>query len=158
MAKTTSTSKRHRNQGDDQVKQVYYARYQQIAKEKCQTYVRTQQVKEKSTRSLREGSPDVTIHAGVCRPMRTLNFQGYRHFLTLTLARQRYKMLYLLKQRSEIEDHCQELIACIEQNTQMKVRRFHLDKAPEFLSLRKVFNKIWITLTKTSIYTPSPNG
>lgn len=63
-----------------------------------------------------------------------------------------------MEQRSDIQDHYHEFIALIERSTNIKAKRYHADNASEFLSLKKMFNKMGIMLTASSLNTLHFNG
>lgn len=120
--------------------------------------MRTKEVKVKLTVKLIKGSPNVPIHAEIYGALQTATSRGYRYFLTLILAHQKYSRINLLKRNNEIKIHCHEFITWIEKHTVMNVRRFHCDNVPEFLAMRSAFNRVWVTLRTSSAYTPHSNG
>lgn len=120
----------------------------------CYTCVQMKHTKKASKRGLIDGSPNVTIHAGVCGPMQTPTLGERRYFLTLVTAPQRFVCVYLLKIRTAIAEYFYEYIACINKNALHKTKRVHTNNAVELLTMRRGLAKMNIELTTSTTYSP----
>lgn len=109
-------------------------RNEKPAKQRCQICLQKKQTKVKSTWKLIWKSANLTIHADIYGPMNVSPYGGNRYFPKLTLAHQRYTMVQMLNNQSDIDEHCHNFINWIERNTDLNVARFHFDNVNKSLS------------------------
>lgn len=100
----------------------------------------------------------ITIHADTCGPMQTLSFGGNRYFLALTAGEHKYVRVHFMKKRDEVVEYFENYVNWLERHSGKKVGRIHTDNAPEFVKMRKAFERKGITLTTSSPYSPQSNG
>lgn len=107
----------------------------------CQTSVLTRQFKQKTTGETIQRSTNETLDADICGLLNTLMHGGNKYFLTITLARQRYLKVHLLKQRGSTDEYFHNYIQWIERHSGLGVVKFYTDNVHEFLSMRRGLEK-----------------
>lgn len=70
----------------------------------------------------------------------------------------RYIEVYILKSREKIKACFDSYVQGTESRTNKMVRRIHTDNAPEFLQMKREFERICIILTMCSSYNPQAHG
>lgn len=125
---------------------------------KCQICKMTKLPKRTCTGELINGSRNATIHADIYAPMKVRSYGGRRYFLIMTVAHARYTSVHLLIDQKDLEQYFHNCMSWIERNTKVKVIRVHTDNAPEFMRLRKAFERMRILLTTWSAHTPQSIG
>lgn len=75
----------------------------------------------------------------------------------MTVAHAQCTRGHVLMDYKELEQYFHNFISWIERNTKLEVVRMHTNNAPEFITLRKGFERIEIVLTSSSAHTPQSN-
>lgn len=99
-----------------------------------------------------------TVLADICGPVRTTSCGGSRYFLEMMTGEERYIRVHILENRNNLKGYFHSYVQCVERQTNKKLGRIHTDNAPEFLPIRREFERIGITLTTFSAYTPQENA
>lgn len=63
-----------------------------------------------------------------------------------------------MQRRSDIAEHCFNFIAWLDRNANQIVERLLSDNAAKVLGLQKDFNKVWIQIIASSVYTEQASG
>lgn len=79
-------------------------------------------------------------------------YDGYGYSTTITLPRQRYVSIHMLNRQRNIDEFCHELIAWIERQKRVNVKRFHSDISLEFLNLRGLQEDRYNTYSSVCLY------
>ncbi|KMQ81820.1 retrovirus-related pol polyprotein from transposon tnt 1-94 [Lasius niger] len=100
------------------------------------------------------------IHSGLCGPMETIAFGGYRYFLTLIDDYSRKVFVYFLKNKSEVPDIFEVFKAMVEKENGQTIKCLCSDNGGEYSSTRyeEFLKKNGIKHQKTVPYTPQQYG
>lgn len=129
-----------------------------INKLNCRSCVMAKNKQSRCTGKLVTKSRTLTIHADICGPMQTTSSGGGKYFLAMTTVEEKYARVHILKTLKNIEERINSYMNWLERHTEKKVGRVHTDNAPEFVRMRTIINKMGLTLTTSSTYTPQANG
>lgn len=108
--------------------------------------------------SLMKEIKEILLHADVRGSMQHGTFTGHKYFMVMVSAPYRYVCAQLLRSRVIVLDHCLDFIAWVERNAASKVRRLHIDTAPEFIAMKQRVPRKGIEFMTSSPYTLQSNG
>lgn len=100
---------------------------------------------------------DVIIYVVICNPFQEPAYGSKWYFLCMMTTQHRYVRAKPIMNKSETHQLCLVFIAWIERNFKSTVKRVCCDNGIEFVSMRKVLNKMMITMTTSSSYSPQSN-
>lgn len=83
----------------------------------------------------------ITIYANTCGPIQTRSHGGDRYFLLLTTGEKKNVRVRFLKRRDKLIEYFEIYISWLERHSGRKVGRIHSENAPEFVEMRKEFDK-----------------
>lgn len=100
------------------------------------------------------------IHTDICGPMQTSTRSGKRYVLTFIDDYSRYTVVYLLSNKSEVEEKVQQYVSLVENVFGRKPKKIRSDRGGEYISNKYVNNleKQGIQLQYTAAYSPQQNG
>lgn len=112
------------------------------------------QLSKKST------APLDLIHTDVCGPMQTVSPSGMRYVLTFIGDFTRYTVIYLIKQKSEVEIKLKEYVEMVKTKFGRKPKVIRSDRGGEYVG-KQVIGMLkgeGIRMQYTAPYTPQQNG
>lgn len=98
---------------------------------KFDIWAATKAKKKPRTSNLIEGCPNLTVPTNVCWAVNNQEFGGKPYFVTFTLTPHWYVVVKLIKHRSEVADHCRNMISWIDQNSVRHIKRVQSDNAKD---------------------------
>lgn len=100
------------------------------------------------------------VHADLCGPMEVVSIGGSRYFLILEDDFSRMAFIYFLKNKDETFEIFKEFKLMVENQTNLKIKKFRSDNGGEFCSRNfdNFLKKCGIIHQKTNAYTPEQNG
>jgi transposase InsO family protein len=110
--------------------------------------------------SSKSTAPLDLIHTDVCGPMQTVSPSGMRYVLTFIDDFTRYTVIYLLKQKSEVEIKLKEYIEMVKTMFGRKPKVIRSDRGGEYIGKRVIgmLKSEGIRVQYTAPYTPQQNG
>lgn len=100
------------------------------------------------------------IHSDLCGPFQTETPSGKRYILTFIDEYSRYTHIYLLREKSEVNQKMKEFIKLMKTQRDAIPKIFNTDRGGEYVNKKvtKLFEKFGIKLQNTAPYTPQLNG
>lgn len=130
-------------------------------KEKCEVCLKAKQARLPFAKSISKsvGVLDL-IHTDVCGPMQTTSMGGKRYILTFIDDFSRYTVIYLLKEKSEVEAKLREYVAMVENKFAKKPIVLRSDRGGEYTGdkVTTFLKSKGIQIQYTAPYTPQQNG
>lgn len=98
------------------------------------------------------------IHTDVCGPMQTISPSGKRYILTLIDDFSRFTMIYLLREKSEVEGKLTEYVALVKNKFSCIPKVIRSDRGGEYIGASGYIKDQGIRIQYTAPYTPEQNG
>lgn len=100
------------------------------------------------------------VHTDVCGPMRTISQSGKRYVLTFVDDFSRYTVVYLLSQKSEVEQKLKEYVEMVKNKFGRKPVIIRSNRGGEYTgkAVKKYLASQGISIQYTAPYTPEQNG
>ncbi|KMQ89570.1 retrovirus-related gag-pol polyprotein [Lasius niger] len=131
-------------------------------KEQCETCLKSKLTRLPFPKSSENESTSVLdlIHTDVCGPMRTRSPSGKRYMITFIDDYSKYTIIYLLNQKSEVENKLREYIALVTNKFGHKPRIIRSDRGGEYTSksIKSYLALEGICFQYTAPFTPEQNG
>lgn len=100
------------------------------------------------------------VHSDVCGPMQTQTPSGKRYVLTFIDDYSKYTHIFLLREKSEVEEKIKEYVNLVENQLERKVKLLRSDRGGEYMSasIEKYLKEKGIRTQLTAPYSPQQNG
>ena len=100
------------------------------------------------------------VHADVCGPMQEPSLGGSRYFLLLKDDYSRFRTVYVLRNKSEVEQHVEDFLRKAEKVCPGGVRTLRTDNGLEFVNagMKRLSHTFGFEHERTVAYTPEQNG
>lgn len=130
-------------------------------KQQCDVCLKAKQARQPFPKSISQSAKVLDlIHTDVCGPMQTVSPGGKRYVLTFIDDFSRYTVIYLLREKSEVEAKLKEYVAMVSNKFSMKPKIFRSDRGGEYTGQRvtSFLKSQGIQIQYTAPYTPQQNG
>lgn len=100
------------------------------------------------------------IHTDLCGPMRTMTHTNRKYILTFIDDYSRYTTIFLLREKSEVNDKLIQYVTLLKNQFNAKPKRFNSNRGGEYFnrSMEEYMNSEGIEFQHTAPYTPQLNG
>lgn len=110
-------------------------------------------------RQQRATKPGELIHADLCGPLECKSLGGAKYFACFTCDYTRYRMVYFLKEKSEVVSKIEEMLRFMKTQLGRPIKHFQCDGGREFENkeVRKLMKMYGVRIIVTNSYTPEQN-
>lgn len=74
------------------------------------------------------------IHVDLCGPMEETGIGGVRYFMLMKDEATGFRFVYLIRQKSEVEEHFAEFVVGVENGMGVRFKRIRCDNGTEFIN------------------------
>lgn len=130
-------------------------------KEQCEVCLKAKQTRLPFPKSTSDSNNVLDlVHTDVCGPMQTATMSGKRYLLTVIDDFSRYTVIYMLREKSEVEVKLKEYVAMVQNKFAMKPKIVRSDRGGEYTGekVTSFLKSNGIQSQYTSPYTPQQNG
>lgn len=99
-------------------------------------------------------------HADLCGEMEAAGVNGEKYFLLFKDEATAFRVMYLIKSKSEVDEKVDDFLKLVENMSDVKVKRIRFDNGTEFINanVKKILSKKGIVAERIAAYTPEQNG